>query len=585
MNLPVPVKRVLGVALESDGIRFLLVCFSRGQVRVEKAEWHACPDVAGWAAASAEQYLRIAAFIAEKRAFMGADEAKVRLALPSDAVFYRQWSFPFRSRVKIRKAVRLLLEAELPFSHDDIAIRLCPAGRREGKQVVLAVCMLAQRLSDWNEALERHGIEQELLTAHPFSLLPVIPAFAQEGGTRTRKPVAGLELLDKIRERFSGDIAASKKLAEPAVNGEKLVALCQKDKITFSLVHGGRVRAVWDCDPEAAREIVENGRKGEALFHLLSGEAIDFQSPALVFGDREHCLEIPAGTGKPGSVQIDMFSNDKLSPALRSLLSQLERGAFGEGGPKESGTGLELSCGSAENGATAGSPGLGLARGGGQWGPVLGLVCAGAISLFGGIVSLPVLPAVLGGKIPDFHARNSGNASDAESFPARRMLRLAAWPLAITLVWSFSTWAGTSRLTEESRALDEAMRRDFKNAVPGVTTRLGPTQMLAVLKERSASLEQHNAPENGQPGFLDVFRTVHEVTPPELGIVLNSVSFDGQRVALSGTAADFSEVERFREVLSGVPGMSDARILSAISGKRSQERIGFEIDFTRRAAE
>lgn len=546
---------ILSISLESDGARFLLSRQTARSVLVERAEYcaHAFPSRPGPAAGD---FRDLALFLAEKRDAMNARSARVRIALPPDAAFFRVWEFPFRSGRKLRRAVSLLLETELPFQAEAMSLRLCPAGRNGNTRYTLAAILLRAQRDALAGALREQGIIPEMLTVQPFPLLNALPlpgADAPETRTGKKGGEAWLRAAARhLRESLLHGHAESRENRDH----EALCLLVQGGTVTLAQTGGGRIRNVlhsgvrWPEEPPGAEQTLGMGkallREAEILFSNTG-------SPLRKI--------IAAGDAEPCAVAACALSRASGLPARRITLEE-----------------LPFSLAFAPNQ----SPGGDAAVWPCEWAATLGLAMAGNISFFGRAVSLPASLRRISAKQPDFAP--GGTASHPSGLsPAvtGNWGRIGLWLSALALAWVFALWAGAHSLKAEAELVEQRMRESFQRAVPEIQKRFSAGQMLAILKERIAA--HGGQGEESAPAFgaLDMLRAVHEASSEGVQVALNSFTADRQRVLLSGTAPDFTHVERFRKALSELAEFSEARILST-SAQRQQERVNFEIDCARR---
>lgn len=91
-----------------------------------------------------------------------------------------------------------------------------------------------------------------------------------------------------------------------------------------------------------------------------------------------------------------------------------------------------------------------------------------------------------------------------------------------------------------------------------------PVQMESILKNRIAGLRGGGENDATFPA-LHLLQDMHAAVPDSLDIRLDRLSLDARRCGLSGTAASYEQVNALRVALSGLPGVREAKILSAAS--------------------
>lgn len=104
----------------------------------------------------------------------------IRLCLSASNVFFRVWTFPFRSRAKIRQALQLLMPSELPFDPGTLehALLFQHSGKKD--TVVLSASIHKARLAAILETLRGYGIEPDSITADPFPFIGCLSSGRQE---------------------------------------------------------------------------------------------------------------------------------------------------------------------------------------------------------------------------------------------------------------------------------------------------------------------------------------------------------------------------------------------------------------------
>ncbi|MFR9040116.1 MAG: PilN domain-containing protein, partial [Bilophila wadsworthia] len=109
---------------------------------------------------------------------------------------------------------------------------------------------------------------------------------------------------------------------------------------------------------------------------------------------------------------------------------------------------------------------------------------------------------------------------------------------------------------------EDAARSLFRKALPDVHGSFNPVQMESILKNRIAGLRGGGENDATFPA-LQLLQDMHAAVPDSLDIRLDRLSLDARRCGLSGTAASYEQVNALRVALSGLPGVREAKILSA----------------------
>ncbi len=86
--------------------------------------------------------------------------------------------------------------------------------------------------------------------------------------------------------------------------------------------------------------------------------------------------------------------------------------------------------------------------------------------------------------------------------------------------------------------------------------------MESILKSRIAALSGGDAQEASFP-VLGLLEAMHTAVPASLAVHVDRLSLDARRCGLSGTAATYEQVNALRDALAAVPGVREAKILSA----------------------
>lgn len=541
--------RILNVQLERGGLRFLLCRASLREMALVAAA-HVPFPFAGWPAFSLELQAEMARRIAAERDRLGDSRTRLRLCLPVDAAVFRPWSFPFRSPAKIRRAVELLRETELPFNGSGLDLRLHWAGGTGIMRHALAVGMMPGRIHSLTEALAAEGIVPECLTAMPFPLLEVLRNGAGESATALsvlRRELSGLPVLGKLLDR----LPASEQQSDVASASCSLLLHTEERSIALALLHKGRFRhamlseAQWPEQPEQESLSRMSGR-------VLSEMRILADSTGLE----------PERLMVSGSAPLSPQAVAACAAALRLPVQSVDRLPFSLVGLKDNAV-----------------PGIG-ENSWGPWLPLLGLAASGHVRLFGRSFfpsrSLPFLEPIQ----PDFspaHARTE--AGETRLFFKSVWGKSLLWIAAIGCAWLFALWGHTRYLEARASESDKQMRRMFQQALPEVKGAFNAGQLQSILTERIAAL---SSPSKGSPAAaghstLEILRTVHALAPRELNITLGGITIDSQRCLLVGTGGEYAQVEAFREALAAAPEFSEVRIIAA-SAQKQQDQIAFELE-------
>ena len=114
----------------------------------------------------------------------------------------------------------------------------------------------------------------------------------------------------------------------------------------------------------------------------------------------------------------------------------------------------------------------------------------------------------------------------------------------------------------EALRYETASRDVFRKALPDARASINPVQMESILKSRIAALSGGDAREASFP-VLGLLEAMHAAVPAPLAVRVDRLSLDARRCGLSGTAPAYEQVNALRDALAVVPGVREAKILSA----------------------
>ena len=163
---------------------------------------------------------------------------------------------------------------------------------------------------------------------------------------------------------------------------------------------------------------------------------------------------------------------------------------------------------------------------------------------------------------PSFHRPPKGGHLSSEH--GRRLAWAACGALAVGAACLASVWAEGYAAGQQAVRHEAAARSLFRKALPDVRGSFNPVQMESILKNRIAGLRGGGENDATFPA-LHLLQDMHAAVPDSLDIRLDRLSLDARRCGLSGTAASYEQVNALRVALSGLPGVREAKILSAAS--------------------
>jgi general secretion pathway protein L len=83
-------------------------------------------------------------------------------SIPAEQVSYRNFSMPFRDRKRVRQAIVFEVETMVPFPIEDLIVDFAMVDQPDQNQI-LAASIRRDRLSDYLDPLQRHGIDPGLM--------------------------------------------------------------------------------------------------------------------------------------------------------------------------------------------------------------------------------------------------------------------------------------------------------------------------------------------------------------------------------------------------------------------------------------
>ena len=163
---------------------------------------------------------------------------------------------------------------------------------------------------------------------------------------------------------------------------------------------------------------------------------------------------------------------------------------------------------------------------------------------------------------PSFHRPPKGGPLQRtrQAFGMGRLRPRLPWArLPVASVWAEGYAAGQQAVRHGGlRPLPCSARRS-----PTCAARSTPCRW-SILKNRIAGLRGGRENDATFPA-LHLLQDMHAAVPDSLDIRLDRLSLDARRCGLSGTAASYEQVNALRVALSGLPGVREAKILSAAS--------------------
>ncbi len=174
------------------------------------------------------------------------------------------------------------------------------------------------------------------------------------------------------------------------------------------------------------------------------------------------------------------------------------------------------------------------------------------------VAALPT-PGTWRQSVPSFHRPRAAAFSGTR---ARWALRAAGCFALAGAAFLCSVGAEGYAHRRDALRYETASRELFRKALPDARASVNPVQMESILKSRIAALSGGDAQEASFPG-LGLLEAMHTAVPASLAVHVDRLSLDARRCGLSGTAATYEQVNALRDALAAVPGVREAKILSA----------------------
>lgn len=147
------------------------------------------------------------------------------------------------------------------------------------------------------------------------------------------------------------------------------------------------------------------------------------------------------------------------------------------------------------------------------------------------------------------------------------------------LAWSLSLFAQGYQKSLEAKALHNALKQAFHQALPKVDGSFGTIQYSSILKSRLAQLKGEASSDHSQTATdsLDLLLALHQSTPPSLDINIESLRISQKNIGIIGTTTSYGTLEQIRSQLSQNEYFSAVTIRSA-TNQKTQGRISFELE-------
>lgn len=141
----------------------------------------------------------------------------------------------------------------------------------------------------------------------------------------------------------------------------------------------------------------------------------------------------------------------------------------------------------------------------------------------------------------------------------------ACGALAVGAACLASVWAEGYAAGQQAVRHEDAARSLFRKALPDVRGSFNPVADGEHPQKPHCRALRGGGENDATFPALHLLQDMHAAVPDSLDIRLDRLSLDARRCGLSGTAASYEQVNALRVALSGLPGVREAKILSAAS--------------------
>jgi len=434
---------------------------------------------------------------------------RIVCAIPGDRVARRQMHLPFRDRRRIAQAVPYEVESETPFALDEVFVDWEQVGSAGASADVVATVVPRRDVAARIEGLRSAGVVPRVLEVEGLVLANLS------------------ELVDLPGTRLLVDL------------GHRKTTLC----------------LLVDGSPRAARTLPSGGRHLTEAIARERGVDLD---EAERIKCRDGILPSSASGGSPAALRV----LDRLVRDLVRTLGGLESAL---GGPAEKAIGeITLLGGGAR---LAGIDHLLAERTGiptarlqiAPTGPASVLIAGGDPLRFA-----PALALALRGTL---RARTRMNFLQAEYAPRLDLRKMGAQlrgtALLAGLALLLAIGAGVSRIALESRradALERELGQLWSAAVPGKPM---PEDVPRALQQALRDAQQKAdflGIYGGKLSALDLLTEISKLVPPDLQVIFEELSIDGQVVRIRGHTPSFAAVDQLKGALARFPSFGDIRV-------------------------
>ncbi len=458
---------------------------------------------------------------------------RVVTAIPGDRVTRRRVRFPFRDRRRLAQAVPFEVESEMPFDLEDVFVDWELVGDERSQADVAATVVTRTEVADQLESLRQAGLHPRVLEVEGL-VLGNLAELIELPGTRVLLDVGHrkttLCLLVDGRPRLARTLPIAGAAVTQAIGRGRGVGIDEAERIKHE---DGIFGSDFDSEIHGARAAVD--RLVRELVRSLGGMESILEGPAKTRVD-----EITLVGGGARLRRLDEYLAERTGIATARL--QVPPGAA---------TGDFLAAGDPL-----------------RFAPALALALRGSL-----------------------RARTHMNFLQAEFAPRvdlRAVGRNLRWTagLALFALLLAGAWAATGIGIEAERAdrLEAELAQLWSTAVPGRSApRSVPKGLRQVLRETQQRADFLGI-YGGNLSALDLLTEISGLMPPNLKIIFEELSIDGQVVRVRGHTPSFGAVDRFKTALAGFPHFSDIRV-GDIQKDESRGGNTFSITISLRDAE
>jgi cell division ATPase FtsA len=204
-----------------------------------------------------------------------------------------------------------------------------------------------------------------------------------------------------------------------------------------------------------------------------------------------------------------------------------------------------------------------------------GLVAGGSPVLFAPAIALALRGTAR--SVTDMNFRQDEFARHMDFRQYRRDFAPTAVLGAIVLALALTSFLASNFLASRGAGDVEAqVDALYQQVLPGQPVPDNPVPALREAVQEARSRAEFLGVSGGNLSALDVLQEISKRVPADMDLVLNEISFDGQRVVVRGHADDHDTPERMRQLLAEFQPLAQARVGSTEENRKTG-RIDFDM--------